>query len=218
MSLRRFFEVYRTDLRFQLKRPLLWVLVAIVALLAWGLSTGHVHVASGDSDMSGKKAWVTSMFSQAQFTSVLVFLVYGFFVAVASGMTIVRDEELRIGEVLHSTPLRVSEYVWGKFASVLTVFALVLALDVTFRAISNHLLASAKSAEFVGPFSAWNYVFPVLLFGLPVVLFIAGTSFLVGERTRRPILVFFLPIALLLVCIFFLWEWSPTWLDPRWNQ
>jgi ABC-2 type transport system permease protein len=218
MSLRRFLEVYRTDLRFQLKRPLLWVLVLIVAFLAWGLSTGHVHVASGDSDTGGKKAWVTSMFQQATFTGIFGFALYGFFVAVAAGMTVIRDEELKIGEILHGTPLTVGEYVWGKFVSVMTAFGVVLCFEVTFRALWNHVWSSAKAAEYIGPFALWNYVFPVIVFGLPVLLFMAGTSFLVGERSRKPILVFFLPIAALLVCLFFLWNWSPTWLDPRWNR
>jgi ABC-2 type transport system permease protein len=218
MSPRRLFEVYRTDLRFQLKRPLVWVLVLILAFMAWGLSQGNVHISTGDSDVGGKKAWITSMFAQAQFVSITVFLIYGFFVAIAAGMTVIRDEELKIGEVLHSTPLSTGEYVWGKFASVMTAFGLVLGLDLALRAAANHLLSSAKTVEFIGPFSVWNYLFPVLLLGLPVLLFVAGTSFLVGERTRKPTLVFFLPIALLLGCVFFLWDWSPSWLDPRWNR
>lgn len=218
MSLRRFFEIYRTDLRFQLKRPLLWVLILIAMLMAFLLSQGNLRISTGDSDVGGKKAWLTSMFAQAQHSSVTVFLLYGFFVAIVAGMTIVRDDELKVGDVLHSTPLRVGEYIWGRFASAITAFILVLALDVFFRSISNHLLTSARTAEFVGPFSLWNYVFPMILFGLPVLLFVGGTSFLVGERTRKPILVFFLPIASLLACLFFLWGWSPTWLDPRWNR
>ena len=218
MSLSRTFEVYRTDLRFQLKRPLLWVLVLIVGFLAWGFSTGHVHVASGDNDVGGKKAWVTSMFQQATYTGVLVFALYGFFVAVAAGMAVLRDDELKVGEVLHGTRLTAAEYVWGKFVSAMSAFGLVLLLEVALRGFFNHVLVTAKTQEVVGPFLLRNYLVPVILFAVPVVLFIGGTSFLLGERSRRPILVFFLPIALLLVCLFFLWEWSPTWLDPRWNR
>ena len=40
-------------------------------------------------------------------------------------------------------------------------------------------------------------------------------DFFVGERTPRPILVFVLPVAVLLICGFFLWDWTPSWLDPR---
>ncbi len=218
MSLARCYEVFRTDLRFQRRRPLTWILIVVVGLFSWGLSTGHVHVASGDTDVGGKKAWVTSMFQQATYTGVLVFAIYSFFVAVAAGMSVIRDDELKVGEVLYGTRLTAAEYVCGKFASLISVFGIVLLAEIAFRATFNHVFVTAKSQEFVGPFSLWNYLFPTLLFGVPVIFFMAGTSFLLGERTRKPILVFFLPIALLLVCLFFLWEWSPTWLDPRWNR
>ena len=42
-----------------------------------------------------------------------------------------------------------------------------------------------------------------------------GSRSLVGEWTRRPVLVFLLPVAIVIVERFFLWEWSPGWLDPR---
>src|SRR5262249_33383350 len=50
---------------------------------------------------------------------------------------------------------------------------------------------------------------------LPMLLFLAGTAFAIGERTRKPILIFVLPVALILACGFFLWQWAPPWLDPR---
>jgi len=49
---------------------------------------------------------------------------------------------------------------------------------------------------------------------VPTVVFMAGVSFALGEWTRRPVLVFFLPLAVFLGCGFFLWEWAPSWLDP----
>ena len=36
-----------------------------------------------------------------------------------------------------------------------------------------------------------------------------------GEWTRRAVLVFLLPVAIVVLDGFFLWEWSPSWLDPR---
>ena len=54
-----------------------------------------------------------------------------------------------------------------------------------------------------------------MLFSLPTIVFLAGVSFAVGEWTRRPVLVFLLPVAVLMVDVFFLWDWSPSWLDPR---
>jgi ABC-type transport system involved in multi-copper enzyme maturation permease subunit len=194
------------------------VLVVILGLCAWLLSAGNMHIQAGDSDVGGHKSWITSQFAMAQFIAVLTFLCYLFFIAVASGMVVIQDEESKIGEILHATPLSAAEYVWGKFGAITCAFLIVLVLQLGFHAFFNHVVVSAKSAERVGPFDAWNYIRPALIFALPTILFAAGTSFAAGERTRRPILVFFLPIALLLACGFFLWNWSPTWLDPRWNR
>src|SRR5262249_24395141 len=72
--------------------------------------------------------------------------------------------------------------------------------------------------EIRGPFTASAYAVSALLFAMPTILFTAFTSFAVGLRWRKPILVFVLPVAMLLVCAFFLWNWSPSWLAPSWNK
>jgi ABC-2 type transport system permease protein len=218
VSARRLFEVFRLEFSHHLRRPLFWILLLLLAFTAWGLSTGNMRISAGDSDVGGTKAWITSQFAMARVLSAVVMLFYGFFVAVAAGMTVIKDEEFGIGGILHSTPLSAAEYVWGKFLSVLATFALMLAIELGMHMFANHALASAKSAEFVGPLVLANYVRPALLFCLPVILLYAGTSFALGAIARRPILVFVLPVAMLLVCGFFLWEWSPTWLDPRINR
>ena len=75
MGFRRFIEVVRIDLRFQLRRPLFWAYLLILALLAWGLSTGSVRITSGDSEVGGQKAFITSQYAQAQLCALLVLLV-----------------------------------------------------------------------------------------------------------------------------------------------
>ena len=79
-------------------------------------------------------------------------------------------------------------------------------------------LPNAEAQEIRGPLFALNYLRPALLFSVPTIVFLAGVSFAVGEWTRRPVLVFLLPVAVFLPTIFFLWEWSPSWLDPRLND
>jgi len=142
-------------------------------------------------------------------------LVYGFFASVLSGMAVIRDEENRVGELLHATPLRPGEYIWGKFLAALATAMAVLAIHLTAMVVCNHVLPGGGAQDFRGPFHLANYVRPALLFNVPTVIFLAGLSFAVGEWTRRPVLVFFLPVAVFLGCGFFLWEWAPSWLDPR---
>ena len=218
MSRSRSLAVFRLDLASHARRPMLWVLVLLLALNAWALSIGQLVMGSGDTAVGGAKVWVTSEFSNGLVLSLVIFLQYSFFVAIAAGLAVVRDEESKVGELLHSTPLTAGEYVWGKFLAVLAAFAGVMALHLAMSVFFNHLFPDDRAAEFRGPFSLANYIVPFVVFGLPPIAFIAGTAFAVGERARRPVLVFFIPIALFLFCAEFLWGWAPTWLDPRINR
>ncbi|MGA9750913.1 MAG: ABC transporter permease subunit [Acidobacteriota bacterium] len=218
MNRSRFAAVFRLDLARTLKRPMLWVLVLLLAFTSVALATGNMTIRSGDTAVGGAKAWITSEFSNGFMLSMVIFLFYSFFVTIAAGLAVVRDEEERVGELLHATPLTAGEYIWGKFAAVLTAFLGVMALHLCMAALCNHLLPTARAAEIRGPFLLASYLVPFLAFGLPAIVFIAGTTFAVGERTRRPILVFVIPLAFVLFCALFLWNWSPTWLDPRINE
>src|SRR4029079_9787706 len=194
------------------------ILVLVLAFLIWGLSSGGVRIQSGDASVGGSKTWITSEFAIAMTVSITVFLFFTFFVAVAAGMAVIQDDERKIGELLQATPLTPQEYVWGKLLAIVTVYTGVLVLQQLFSIFFYHLVPNAKADEIRGPFSLAAYAVPALAFGLPVVVFTALTSFAIGLRRRRAILVFVLPRAMLLVCIFFLWEWSPTWLAPAWNK
>ena len=214
MSLKRLALVFRTELGLNVRRPLFWVLVLLLVILTYLLSQGNVRITSGDSTVGGQKPWITSEFSNAFMLSVMAFLVYTFFVAVAAGMAIINDDELKVGELLHVSSLRPSEYVWGKFLGVLFCFVVVLAVHLLGMMFFNQIYPNAKADEIRGPFVLMNYLRPALFFTLPMLIFLTGISFAVGEWTRRPILVFVLPVVLFVGCGFFLWE-DLKWLDPR---
>jgi ABC-type transport system involved in multi-copper enzyme maturation permease subunit len=218
MSTGRFFRVAALDLKHNAGRPLFWIFLLVLTLTSWGLSTGHMRIQSGEGVVGGTQAWLTSEFSVSMLLSFVVLLLYGFFIAVAAGMTVIHDEDQKIGPVLHATPLRPGEYIWGKFAAVLLSFLVVLVAHVLFMMFFNHVMPNAAAKDIRGPFELMNYLIPALWFALPPILFFAGTAFAVGTWTRKPILVFVLPVAVLLVCGFFLWDWSPSWLDPRVNR
>ena len=217
MSPRRTWAVARLDLLHNLRRPLFWIWIAVVLLMAWSFSTGNARIQSGDSDVGGTKAFLNSEFALAQIFSVVVLMIGSFFIAVAAGMVVLHDEELQVGGLLHSTRLSPREYVWGKFLAVIVSCLAVLAIQVAGTAFFYHVLTGAEEAEFIGPFVLANYLRPTLFMALPTVLFLAGLTFWIGERFRRPILVFFLPVACLLACVFFIWNTSPNWV-PTWAQ
>jgi len=218
MNVARLGTVVRTELSHQLRRPLFIILLLITFLSVWGLSSGNVTIESGASQVGGQKAWVTSEFAVSQTLLLLMFLLYTFFISVGAGMGIIADEEARVGPLLHTTPLTPREYVWGKFLAVLGAYGVALAALVLFLVFFHHVVPAGENAEYRGPLSWLNYVRPALFFGVPLLVFFAGTAFALGEGTRRPVLVYFLPVMMLFLCAFFLWSWSPGWLDPRVNR
>ena len=216
--MRRFLLIFRQDFVTAMLSPPFWVLVVIVGFTTWGLSSGNVTISSGNSAVGGTKAWITSEFALAQIMTVLVSMFYSFFIVVGAGMTVIRDQELKVGEILHATRLKPGEYIWGKFGGVLAAFFMVLLVHLVFTMFIYHAIPRPGMEEIRGPFELLNYLRPALFFSIPAILFYAGIAFFIGERTRKPILVFFFPVAVILVCAFFLWNWSPTWLDYRWNR
>ncbi len=76
---RHFRTILGLDLRFHAQRPLTWVLLILLALMSFFLSSGNVSIVSGDSTVGGQsKAWITSEFAVAQVFPLLVFLIYIF--------------------------------------------------------------------------------------------------------------------------------------------
>jgi ABC-2 type transport system permease protein len=217
-ALTRTRTIFGMELAHTLRRPLFWFLVGILVLTTWLFSTGSMTISSGDASVGGTKAWITSEFNFAFLLVTLVTILYSFFASIASGMAVISDDEAQVGEILHSTSLRPGEYVWGKFLAILAGFGVVLGIHLLLTMFFNHLVPNSKAAEIQGPFHLVNYVRPVLVFALPALIFYLGAAFYLGERWRKPVAVFLFPTAVLLFCGFFLWNWSPTWLDPRINQ
>lgn len=201
-----------------LRKPAYWILFGVLALMAWGFSNGNVTISTGEAIAGGVRPHITSVFNQSMIQVVAVLGIGAWFLTIAAGMILPREAELQVEEVLNATPLTPGEYVWGKFAGALGVF---LAGWVLFLCVSvgfNHLIAPGGEAEVIGPFAAWNYLFPTLLFVVPQVLFFAGAPFFLGAWTRRPILVFAFPVVVLLLTMTLLAFWSPSWLDPAVNR
>ncbi len=115
MSANRFALVFRLDAERDFWRPLVWILILVLGLTAWGLSSGSMRISSGDSAVGGTKAWITSEFANGKMLAMVIFLFYSFFIAILAGLSVMSDEELKVGEILHATPLTPREYIWGKF-------------------------------------------------------------------------------------------------------
>ncbi|MCH9651301.1 MAG: hypothetical protein K0U98_23955 [Deltaproteobacteria bacterium] len=215
MSWTRLLAVFHLELARNLKRPMFWTMMIVLILIVFGLSNGNTRISSGSATVGGDEAWITSEFSVALILPFLVTLYIAFFASIAAGLAIISDSEAKIGEILRATRLRPWEYIWGKGLAIVTAFSFALALTIALMIFFNHGLPNPSVEDFRGPFQLSNYLRPALVFGLPSLLAFLGIPFYLGERTRRPAVSFLFPVGLLLVCGFFLWNWSPTWLDPK---
>lgn len=214
----RLAEVFREDFTHNLRRPLFWVLILLIAFFSWELSGGNASIGSGDARVGGTKAWITSEFALSQLMILMVSIIYSFFVSVGAGMSLIRDDDQKVGELLHSTRLTPGEYVWGKYLAVLASFVWVLVMHLGLVMLFNHVLPHGENRDVIGPFALLNYLKPALVFALPMLICTVGVAFSIGGLTRKPILVFALPVAVMLFGMFFLWEWSPAWLAPAVNR
>jgi ABC-type transport system involved in multi-copper enzyme maturation permease subunit len=220
MSGRRLWVVARNELSFNVRRPMFYICLAVLGLIVWGLSTGNVSIviASGDATVGGKKAFITSEFAAAQILAVTVSTMMSFFIAAAAGMSVIRDGDLRVGELLHATPLTPGEYIAGKYAATLVTALGLLAALIALILVFFHVIPNADMADTRGPLVLTNYLRPALVIAVPMLVIISGVAFALGAWTRKAILVFVLPIVLVLAGFFFLWNWSPSWLDLRINR
>ncbi|HEY0512597.1 MAG TPA: ABC transporter permease [Thermoanaerobaculia bacterium] len=213
-SLRRFGLVAGLDLAESVRRPLLLIWALLMALNGYWQSRGEWIFHSIDTSLGGTKAWADSEFQTAYIYGLIGFFLVSFFVAVAAGLPLIRDTERNVGALLHSTPLRPSEYVWGKFLAALAACLVAVAFMPLFTGIFSHLLPDPGQPDIYGSFHALSYVRPFLVFLVPATLFMAGACFAIGRFTGRPILVFLVPISLFLFFNQFVWHWFPPNLDP----
>ena len=218
MSWKRLAAVCAFDLGDNSKRPFLWIWVVLALLMSMVMATGPLRIHSGQDMAGGIQAHLTSQFANAYEMSLFVAILFPLFVAVVAGMGVIRDGELQLEPLLHSTPLRPAEYVWGKFLAAIGTSFFVLGLQVALLIFFKQTLTGAGKPELVGVFVAGNYLVPMLMLSAPLIIFVAGLTFAIGEGTRNPVLVNMVPLVILLGCAFFLWTWSPTWLDPGWNR
>ena len=217
-SSRRWAAVARRELSSALRRPSYWFLLGVLALAAWGFSEGNMRISSGEFTAGGERSHVTSVFAQSMFQTVLIAGMGAWFLAIGAGLVLIRDAELRVGEVLHATRLTAREYVWGSFSGAIAAFLIIWGLYLGASVGFNHVLAAGPEAPRIGPFVPGNYLVPALLLGLPQIVFFAGVPFFLGAWSRRPIVVFAFPVATLLVILGFFVNWSPSWLDPAINR
>ena len=190
-------EVFGRSSRTTLRRPLFWVLLLsslFFALRARRAATRSIG--SGDARVGGTKAWITSEFAITQLLIVLVSLLYVFFISVGAGhVADPRRRAARSARCCTPRRSRPASTCGASSSACSSSFVVVLALHVALHDRVQPRVPHGENAEFIGPFALGNYLRPALVFALPTLVLFAGACFAIGGLTRKPVLVFVLPIA-----------------------
>ncbi len=199
------------ELRAHLTGPLFWVLLAMLLFITSALNPVAM-IPSGDAAVGGVRPYINSPYALAQTFAIGSFFAYTFFAALLAGLSVIRDDESTIADLIHSTPLTPAEYILGKVTGVSAALGLAFAAHLL-MAIGFYQLKADGAIQ--GPFHPGHYLIPALVFAAPGIWFSAAIAFAVGERTRRPMAVYAVPTVLFVVTLTVFWTWAPPSLDPR---
>ncbi|MCA9623749.1 MAG: hypothetical protein KC731_32225 [Myxococcales bacterium] len=217
MSARGWLVVARDELRHQLRSPLQVVFLLLLGLLSLGMSTGTVKVSSGDTSVGGKVAWVTSEVMVAYLFGASL-LLYLFFVTIAAGRALLRDEEHGLLPLVAATPLGADGYLAGKLLGTVGAQLVALVVHVSLQIVFNHGLHDPAAHPWIGPFAARAYLMPAVLVLVPTMLAFVALGAGLAATFRRPVAVYLVPVAVLVICGFFVWSYRPSWLPGAVDQ
>ncbi|MEM6647548.1 MAG: ABC transporter permease subunit [Bacteroidota bacterium] len=215
MSRTRLWTIAQHEFRRHLLSPVLWVLLVLIAVLTASLNPTTM-IPSDATAVGGVRAFANSPYALGQFFALTGLFCYPFFAAILAGFSVIRDDEARVTEVLHSTPLTPAEYVLGKFLGVVLVLLVAMALHLGASMFIIEALPGSGLAR--GPFALGHYIGPFLLFALPGILLCAALAFAAGEYTRKAMAVYAVPIVYFMGVIGFMWMWNPPGLPDAINQ
>jgi len=181
VNLARTLSVAAVDLRTAWRRPLWITLVLLLALFALGFAIGGLRVQAGDVTAGGKQAWINSQFNAAFCDGAVLRLFLPFFAAIACGLPLLQDIDRKVDRVLLGTRLTPLEYVTGRFLGAVIPMLVIVALWVVMQIAFFELWPLDNPEKERGPFALWNYVWPAIVFSVPLLLPMAGGSMLLGS-------------------------------------
>jgi ABC-2 type transport system permease protein len=207
-------EIFRFELKQQLRAPLLWLMAAMFGLFAFGASsTDAIQVGSAIGNVNRNAPTVIATFFG-------VFTVLGMLVSVTfiSG-ALLRDFELGTAELFFATPMRKRHFLIGRFAAAVTA-CLVVYLAVALGLVIGQFMPWVDPAR-LGPLSLAPYLWGLVVLVLPNLLFVSALLALLAVTTRS-----LLAVYLGVIAFFVLWRvagaitadldnvWLATLLDP----
>jgi ABC-type transport system involved in multi-copper enzyme maturation permease subunit len=172
-----FFEIFRFELRQQLKAPLFWIVAVVFGALAFTLTSTDAVIIGGSSGNVLRNAPMVIVRLLSVLTVLSMFLVTVFVAGAA-----LRDFDQRTAELFFTTPMTRGAYLGGRFAAgyaaslaIMLACALGIALGGSMPWID---------AARLGPASWHGYAWAFGVIVAPDMLFIAALLFLIASSTR----------------------------------
>ncbi len=172
------FAFLRFELREQLRSPLLWLLAALFALIAFGAaSSDAIQIGGGIGNVHRNAPSVIATF-MTSFT-LLGLLVVTLFVSNA----LLRDFELGTAELVFSSPIKRRDYLLGRLGAALLASLLMYAIIAIGLFIAQFM--PWIDAARLGPVSLQPYLWSFVCMVLPNVLFTTALLAVLAVTTRN---------------------------------
>ena len=172
-----FSEIFRFELRQQLKSPLFWMIALAFGALAFAAAgSDHIRIGGGIGNTHRNAPFV--VVQMLTFFSVLGMFLITVFVAGAA----LRDFDAGTADMFFATPLSRSAYLGGRFSA--GFLAAVGVLVVVAFGLAGGVLMPWVDPDRLGPtsFGAYLYAFGVTV--LPDLFFLSALMFLLATLTR----------------------------------
>ncbi len=172
-----FSEIFRFELRYQLRQPLYWISAFFFFLLTFLAVTTDAVIVGGAIGRVHRNAPFVIM------QLLLVMSIMGTFVTTAFvASTVLRDFDFRTQEMFFTSPIRKGDYLLGRFFGALTA-SIGIYLFVVLAIMVGSVMPWLEP-ERVGPFSLAPYVFSMLVIVVPNVIFTGCVFFSLASLTR----------------------------------
>ncbi|ASZ10998.1 hypothetical protein KTO58_20320 [Chitinophaga pendula] len=165
----------RSLLRFELSYHFRQVTFLIAAFLFFMMGMLAVQMNFGGTDIYKNSPYVAAVMTSLLSLNTL------FPAIIFAGNVLIRDSSYKTEPLLFTTAITRPYYFFVRFAGFFTAVFLLLLLMVTGVMIGTVVFAAHQS----GPFHLYYYIHPLVVFGLPNVLFVNSLLFSISLLTRN---------------------------------
>ena len=169
--------IYGFELRQQFGNPVLWIVAAAFALLAFGAASSDAVQMGGGIGNTMRNAPMVIVTLLNSFAAISMLLVTIF---VAGGA--LRDFDNRTAELFFTTPVHKRDYLLGRFGGGFTA-CVVVTLAAALGLAVGYFMPWLDQAR-IGPHSPTPYLWSLGVLLLPNLLFVASLLFCLAVATR----------------------------------